>query len=94
MKITYAIWQGSLMKGHSLTANSIKEVVKTIDELNAANPKVKFEYFISKIEQVAQWNLQLTCNTYRYMQTTSIQMVWEQISLHGCLLVLLVWFGQ
>jgi hypothetical protein len=31
----------------------MKEVVKTIDELNAVNPKVKFEYFISKIEQVA-----------------------------------------
>ena len=53
MNTTYAIWQGSLMKGHSLTANSIKDVVKTIDELNAVNPKVKFEYFISKIEQVA-----------------------------------------
>ena len=53
MKITYSIWQGSLMKAHSLTANNMKEVVKTIDELNAVNPKVKFEYFISKIEQVA-----------------------------------------
>ena len=53
MKITYAIWQGSLMKGHSLTADSIKDVVKTIDELNAVNPKVKFEYLVHKIEQVA-----------------------------------------
>lgn len=53
MKITYSIWQGSLLKGHSLTANNIKDVVKTIDELNSTNPKVKFEYFISTIEQVA-----------------------------------------
>jgi len=53
MKITYSIWQGSLMKGNSLTANSIKEVVKTINELNAVNPEIKFEYFITSIEQAA-----------------------------------------
>jgi hypothetical protein len=51
MKITYSIWQGSLQKG-TLTSNSIKDIVKTIDELNSVNPPVKFEYLVHKIEQV------------------------------------------
>jgi hypothetical protein len=51
MKITYSIWQGSLMKGHSLTASKMSEVIATINELNSADVKPKFEAFISKIEQ-------------------------------------------
>lgn len=51
MKITYSIWQGSLMKGSGFTASNIKEVNKTIDELNEGGIKPKFEAFISKIEQ-------------------------------------------
>jgi hypothetical protein len=52
MKITYTVWQGSLLKG-TLTANSIKEIVKTIDELNSVGQRLKFEYMVNKIEQVA-----------------------------------------
>ena len=52
MKITYSIWQGSLQKG-TLTANSMKDVIKTIDELNEVKPSLKFEYLVHKIEQVA-----------------------------------------
>ena len=53
MKITYSIWQGSLQKGHSLTANSMKEIITLIDELNEVKPPLKFEYLVHKIEQVA-----------------------------------------
>jgi hypothetical protein len=52
MKITYTIWQGSLLKG-TLTASSMKEVVAVIDELNAVKPSLKFEYLVHEIEQVA-----------------------------------------
>ena len=55
MKITYTIWQGSLLKGR-LTAKSMKEIIALIDELNENNPKLKFEYMVHEIEQVAQWN--------------------------------------
>lgn len=51
MKITYSIWQGSLIKGTGFTASSMKEVLKTIDELNESGLKPKFEAFISKVEQ-------------------------------------------
>jgi len=51
MKITYAIWQGSLMKGHSFTATTMKEVSKTIEDLNSTGANPKFEAFISKVEQ-------------------------------------------
>lgn len=51
MKITYSIWQGSLIKGAGFTASSMKEVLKTIDELNEGGLKPKFEAFISKVEQ-------------------------------------------
>ena len=51
MKITYSVWQGSIIKGHGFTANSMKEVFKTIDELNEGGIKPKFEAFISKVEQ-------------------------------------------
>jgi predicted solute-binding protein len=51
MKITFSIWQGSLMKGHSFTASSMQDVTKTIEDLNSTGVKPKFEYFISKIEQ-------------------------------------------
>ena len=53
MKITYAIWQGSLMKAHSLTANSMKEIITLIDELNESKPNLKFEYLVHEIKQVA-----------------------------------------
>lgn len=52
MKITFSIWQGSLHKG-TLIADSMKEIVKIIDDLNSASPKLKFEYLVHKIEQVA-----------------------------------------
>jgi hypothetical protein len=52
MKITYTIWQGSLLKGR-LTANNMKEIITLIDELNENNPKLKFEYMVHEIEQVA-----------------------------------------
>ena len=55
MKITYTIWQGSLMKGR-LTAKSMKEIISLIDELNEGKPSLKFEYMVHEIEQVAQWN--------------------------------------
>jgi hypothetical protein len=51
MKITYSIWQGSLIKGHGFTASKMSEVADTIKELNATDAKPKFEAFISKIEQ-------------------------------------------
>ena len=51
MKLTYSIWQGSLQKG-TLTAKSIKEIIALVNELNEANPPLKFEYIIHKIEQV------------------------------------------
>ena len=51
MKITYSIWQGSQLKGIGFTASSIKDVVKTIEELNSVKPETKFSYFISKLEQ-------------------------------------------
>jgi hypothetical protein len=49
MKITYTIWQGSLLKG-TLTAKNIKEIVALVDELNEVNPKLKFEYLVHEIE--------------------------------------------
>jgi hypothetical protein len=52
MKITYSIWQGSLQKG-TLIANSMKEIITLIDELNEVKPPLKFEYLVHKIEQVA-----------------------------------------
>jgi hypothetical protein len=51
MKITYSVWQGSLIKGTRFTASSMAEVVKTIDELNSTGIKPKFEAFISQVEQ-------------------------------------------
>jgi hypothetical protein len=51
MKITYSVWQGSIIKGTGFTANSMKEVMKTIDELNETKVSPKFEAFISKVEQ-------------------------------------------
>ena len=51
MKITYSVWQGSIIKGSNFTANTMKEVMKTIDELNETGAKPKFEAFISKVEQ-------------------------------------------
>jgi hypothetical protein len=49
MKITYSIWQGSLIKGASFTATTMQEVEKTIKELNSTDIKPKFEAFISNI---------------------------------------------
>jgi hypothetical protein len=49
MKITYTIWQGSLLKG-TLTAKNMKEIVALVDELNEVNPKLKFEYLVHEIE--------------------------------------------
>jgi hypothetical protein len=53
MKITYSVWQGSLMKG-TLTASKMSEVADTIKELNSIGDKLKFEAFISKVEQEAK----------------------------------------
>jgi hypothetical protein len=52
MKITYTIWQGSLMKGR-LTASNMKEITSLISELNEGNTTLKFEYMVHEIEQVA-----------------------------------------
>ena len=52
MKITYTIWQGSLLKGR-LIAKSMKEITTLIDELNESNTSLKFEYMVHEIEQVA-----------------------------------------
>jgi hypothetical protein len=51
MKITYSVWQGSLIKGRNFTASSMKEMLKTIDELNETGIKPKFEAFITSVEQ-------------------------------------------
>lgn len=50
MKLTYTIWQGSLIKG-TLTAKNMKEIIALVDELNEGNKTLKFEYMIHKIEQ-------------------------------------------
>jgi hypothetical protein len=51
MKITYSIWQGSIIKGTGFTASKMSEVMDTIKELNSTDVKPKFEAFISKVEQ-------------------------------------------
>ena len=51
MKITYSVWQGSLIKGSGFTATKMSEVLDTIKELNSADIKPKFEAYISKVEQ-------------------------------------------
>lgn len=51
MKITYSVWQGSILKGMNFTANNMKDVIKTISELNESGLSPKFEAFISKVEQ-------------------------------------------
>ena len=53
MKITYTIWQGSLMKGR-LTAKSMKEIIALVNELNEDNKSLKFEYMVHTIEQEAK----------------------------------------
>jgi hypothetical protein len=51
MKITYSVWQGSIIKGSGFTATKMSEVLDTIKELNSADIKPKFEAYISKVEQ-------------------------------------------
>lgn len=51
MKITYSVWQGSLIKGSRFTASTMAEVAKTIEDLNSTGVKPKFEAFISQVEQ-------------------------------------------
>lgn len=51
MKITYSVWQGSLIKGSRFTASSMKEITKVIDDLNSTGISPKFEYFITQVEQ-------------------------------------------
>ena len=51
MKLTYTIWQGSLLKG-TLTAKNMKEIIALVDELNEGNnTNLKFVYMIHKIDQ-------------------------------------------
>jgi hypothetical protein len=50
MKLTYTIWQGSLMKGR-LTASNMGEILSLVDDLNQGNPPLKFEYLLHDIEQ-------------------------------------------
>ncbi len=66
MKITYTIWQGSLLKGR-LTAKSMKEIIALIDELNEGKPALKFVYMVHEIEQVAQWRCIQIMSSLRYM---------------------------
>ena len=93
MKITYTIWQGSLMKGR-LTANSMKEIITVIDELNESKPPLKFEYLVHEIKQVAQWSSTQTQIISLYMLTTYTQMVQQQNYLHGYSLALSHQCGQ
>ncbi len=93
MKITYTIWQGSLMKGR-LTANSMKEIITLVDELNESKPPLKFEYLVHEIKQVAQWNSTQTQSISLYMLTTYTQMVQRQNYLHGYSLALSHQCGQ
>jgi hypothetical protein len=51
MKITYSVWQGSIIKGTGFVATNMKDVAKVIDDLNSTGAKPKFEYFVSKVEQ-------------------------------------------
>ena len=51
MKITYSVWQGSLIKGTRFTASSMKDVAKVIEDLNSTGVSPKFEYFITQVEQ-------------------------------------------
>jgi hypothetical protein len=54
MKITYTIWQGSLVKSGELIAKSTEEINTQIAELNSlkagSTQALKFEPFIHKIE--------------------------------------------
>lgn len=50
MKITYSIFQGSLIKGSNLTALKVSDIINTIKELNTLNDSLKFEAFISRVE--------------------------------------------
>ena len=93
MKITYTIWQGSLLKGR-LIAKSMKEITTLIDELNEGKPSLKFEYMVHEIEQVAQWSSTQTQTMYLFTLTTYTQMVWRQRYQHGYCLALLLLFGQ
>jgi hypothetical protein len=51
MKITYSVWQGSLIKGSRFTASNMKEIAKVVEDLNSTGAKPKFEYFITQVEQ-------------------------------------------
>ena len=51
MKITYSVWQGSIIKGIGFTASSMQDIEATIKDLNSTNVRPKFEAFISKVEQ-------------------------------------------
>ena len=93
MKITYTIWQGSLLKGR-LTAKSMKEITALIDELNEGKPSLKFVYMVHEIEQVAQWSSTQIQITSLFILTIYIQMVQQQRYQHGYCLVLLLLFGQ
>ncbi len=52
MKIEYAIWQGNRLLSVTNTANSLKELDKLEEELNASNlaKKEKFRISIMKLE--------------------------------------------
>ena len=50
MKITYSIFQGSLIKGSSLTALKVSDITSTIKELNTLGDSLKFTAFIQKVE--------------------------------------------
>ena len=93
MKITYTIWQGSLLKGR-LIAKSMKEITTLIDELNEGKPSLKFVYMVHEIEQVAQWSSTQTQTISLYMLTTYTQMVQQQNYLHGYSLALSLQYGQ
>ena len=94
MKITYTIWQGSLMKG-TLTANSMKEIIATMKDLNDGNTSsLKFEHMVHKIEQVAQWSSTQTQSMYLFTLTIYTLAVQRQRYLHGYCLALLLLFGQ
>jgi hypothetical protein len=50
MTLTYAIWQGSVLKGHSMKATRMSEIDEVIKDLNSTNASPKFTAMVTKIE--------------------------------------------
>lgn len=55
MKITYSLWQGSRLLSIYNTANTVKEIDETIEELNASN-LAKIQKFSANIQDIKVGN--------------------------------------